>query len=45
MKQATTELDEATPSLWRRLAWFATIWTASVAVLIAVAWIIRAVLS
>ncbi|WP_082594457.1 DUF2474 domain-containing protein [Sphingomonas sp. Root710] len=29
---------------WRRLAWFAAIWAASVAVIGAVAWLLRAIL-
>lgn len=33
--------DEAPAPLWRRLAWMAAIWGLSVAVLGAVAWVIR----
>ena len=34
-------MEEPTSPLWKRLAWMAGIWTASVAVLGAVAWFIR----
>jgi len=35
---------EAAPAWWRRLAWFVTIWAASVGVLGVVAWLLRAAL-
>jgi len=35
------DITERPAPLWRRLAWFAGIWTASVAALGAVAWLIR----
>jgi len=40
MKPATTDAGP----WWRRLAWFAGIWAASVAVIGAVAWLLRAIL-
>lgn len=40
MEKAITEPPAAGP-LWRRLAWFAAIWAASVTVLGMVAWLIR----
>ncbi|WP_084691107.1 DUF2474 domain-containing protein [Sphingomonas sp. SRS2] len=41
MKPAITEPGP----LWRRLAWFAGIWAMSVAVLGAVAWLLRAMIN